>query len=201
MADNLEQQQSTQTPAQDFSLDDFTDTASYSIEDFQDVDAIGETPPPATSLASNRSRATTTALLNSNDPQQQIATYQAINTELVNQGTSPTMKQVTDKYVVEEQNAYRRATADFLANPAVSDEWKAQAIQNINDKENPLYNPRGLLATKEASQPVQGRQRKRQIYAEYGRQVWGMSSSISANNRNSSTLCSRKTQRVQLLML
>lgn len=59
MADNLEQQQSTQTPAQDFSLDDFTDTASYSIEDFQDVDAIGETPPPATSLASNRSRATT----------------------------------------------------------------------------------------------------------------------------------------------
>jgi len=156
MADNLEQQQSTQTPAQDFSLDDFTDTASYSIEDFQDVDAIGETPPPATSLASNRSRATTTALLNSNDPQQQIATYQAINTELVNRGTSPTMKQVTDKYVVEEQNAYRRATADFLANPAVSDEWKAQAIQSINSKDNPLYNPRALLATKEASQPVQG---------------------------------------------
>ncbi|KFC01064.1 hypothetical protein GTGU_03581 [Trabulsiella guamensis ATCC 49490] len=150
MADMSQQQ------PQDFSLDDFTDTPSYSINDFQDVDSVGEVLPPDTSLASNRNRATVTALLNSNDPEQQIATYQTINNELINYGNSPTMKKVTEQYTVQAQDEYRRTTADFLANPEVSDEWKAQAIANVNDRNNPLYNPRALLATKEATQPVSG---------------------------------------------
>lgn len=151
MADNLEQQ-----AQQSFSLDDFTEDPSYSIEDFQDTDAVGNIPAPQTSPASNRNQAATTALLNSNDPQQQLATYQNINAELVNDGHSPTMKQVLDAHTADSQNAYRRSTSDFLINPAVSDEWKANAVAAINDKNNPLYNPRAMLATKEASQPVKG---------------------------------------------
>ncbi|NHJ29047.1 hypothetical protein HAP90_17215 [Klebsiella quasipneumoniae subsp. similipneumoniae] len=74
-----------------YSIDDFEDGQDYQIEDFQDTDAVGETAPPATSTPSNRNQAATVALLNSNDPVQQMATYQAVNAELVNHGTSPTM--------------------------------------------------------------------------------------------------------------
>lgn len=137
------------------SLDDFTDYTSYGLSDFMDTDDVGELPPPQTNAPSNRNQAATTALLNSNDPQQQVATYQTINNELINHGSSPTMKEVADKYVAAEQDKYRRVTADYLANPEISDEWKVNAISAVNNRDNPIYNTRALLGTKEAAQPVE----------------------------------------------
>ncbi|WP_424585928.1 hypothetical protein, partial [Acinetobacter baumannii] len=48
----------------------------------------------------------------------------------------------------------QRTTTQYLANPAISDEWKANAIQAVNDRSNAMYNPRTMLASKEATQPV-----------------------------------------------
>ncbi|PLL15373.1 hypothetical protein CWN50_36320, partial [Klebsiella michiganensis] len=131
-----------------YSIDDFEDGQDYQIEDFQDTDAVGETAPPATSTPSNRNQAATVALLNSNDPVQQMATYQAVNAELVNHGTSPTMQDITEQVTANEQAAMQRTTAQYLADPSISDEWKQNAIHAVNDRNNPMYNPRALLGTK-----------------------------------------------------
>ena len=135
-----------------YSIDDFEDGQDYQIEDFQDTDAVGETAPPATSTPSNRNQAATVALLNSNDPVQQMATYQAVNAELVNHGTSPTMQDITEQVTANEQAAMQRTTAQYLADPSISDEWKQNAIHAVNDRNSPMYNPRALLGTKEAVQ-------------------------------------------------
>ncbi|ENC9792006.1 hypothetical protein ABLG01_005707, partial [Klebsiella pneumoniae] len=132
----------------------FSDDEGYQVEDFQDSDSVGMAPPPATNIPSNRNQAATVALLNSNDPVQQMATYQAVNAELVNRGNSPTMQDITEAVTSNEQAAMQRTTAQYLANPAISDEWKANAIQAVNDRSNAMYNPRTMLATKEATQPV-----------------------------------------------
>ncbi|WP_447333604.1 hypothetical protein [Klebsiella quasipneumoniae] len=132
----------------------FSDDEGYQVEDFQDSDSVGMAPPPATNIPSNRNQAATVALLNSNDPVQQMATYQAVNAELVNHGNSPTMQDITEAVTSNEQAAMQRTTAQYLANPAISDEWKANAIQAVNDRSNAMYNPRTMLATKEATQPV-----------------------------------------------
>ncbi|PXL36576.1 hypothetical protein DMS60_18900 [Klebsiella variicola] len=132
----------------------FSDDEGYQVEDFQDSDSVGMAPPPATNIPSNRNQAATVALLNSNDPVQQMATYQNVNAELVNHGNSPTMQDITEEITSNEQAAMQRTTAQYLANPAISDEWKANAIQAVNDRSNPMYNPRTMLATKEATQPA-----------------------------------------------
>ena len=110
----------------------FSDDEGYQVEDFQDSDSVGMAPPPATNIPSNRNQAATVALLNSNDPVQQMATYQAVNAELVNRGNSPTMQDITEAVTSNEQAAMQRTTAQYLANPAISDEWKANAIQAVN---------------------------------------------------------------------
>lgn len=173
-----------------YSIDDFEDGQDYQIEDFQDTDAVGETAPPATSTPSNRNQAATVALLNSNDPVQQMATYQAVNAELVNHGTSPTMQDITEQVTANEQAAMQRTTAQYLADPSISDEWKQNAINAVNDRNNPMYNPRALLGTKEA---VQATPNQTEEAADL-RGLWaaGISSAIAAQREQQKTLNAMK---------
>lgn len=173
-----------------YSIDDFEDGQDYQIEDFQDTDAVGETAPPATSTPSNRNQAATVALLNSNDPVQQMATYQAVNAELVNHGTSPTMQDITEQVTANEQAAMQRTTAQYLADPSISDEWKQNAIHAVNDRNNPMYNPRALLGTKEA---VQATPNQTEEAADL-RGLWaaGISSAIAAQREQQKTLNAMK---------
>jgi hypothetical protein len=107
-----------------------------------------------------------------------MATYQAVNAELVNRGNNPTMQDITEAVTSNEQAAMQRTTAQYLANPAISDEWKANAIQAVNDRSNAMYNPRTMLQL-EATQPVPNSTAEsadlRELYAQGVGRLWPIS--------------------------
>lgn len=132
-------------------IDQFTDNTSYSVDDFVEASAT----PPVTSLGSNKNKAAHTAMLvpDLNDAGN---AYQQINSELDSEGDSGTADIVITNARGENLMGYRRAASELLVDPSASEEWKIAAIGAANDPNNLLYSPRGMVATKAATQTVKG---------------------------------------------
>ncbi|MEN4889417.1 hypothetical protein [Erwinia billingiae] len=136
-----------------YSLDDFNDVSKPMLADFQDNAEFSQ-PIPVTSASSNNNIAATTALLNSDDPEQIASTFQNVSSELTNTGRSQTQQDVKGAVAAEERKGYGIATADLLTNPNAADEWKQQALSNFQDENNRLLSSRAMLATRAAAKTV-----------------------------------------------
>lgn len=127
-------------------------TASYSVDDFNDDSAAVS---PVTSLGSNRNVAAHAAML-SPKPEDMPTVYQQSVDEMNGQGQSQTADTMVANAQGETLAGYRGAAADLLTDPTQSDEWKRAALESINNPENTLFSARAMVATRAASQPVQG---------------------------------------------
>lgn len=128
-------------------LDQFNTGASNTLEDFQTDDQLAA---PVTNASSNQNIAAHVSMLSSN-PGNTAGTYNTIRDEYDTLGYSPTANEVTGAAREENTQAYRRSSADFLTNPAVADEFKANALARINDPNSDLYRLRAMVGTQEAA--------------------------------------------------
>lgn len=128
-------------------LDQFNQSASNTLSDFQDENQVA---PPITSASSNQNMAAHAALL-SPRADQVADVYNTSKEEFDTLGTSPTLETVVTNAKAENAQAYRATAADFLMNPEVTDEWKQNALGRINDPSSDLYRVRAMVATQEAS--------------------------------------------------
>jgi hypothetical protein len=130
-------------------IDDFTTQPEVSLDDFQTASA----EPPVTSLASNSNLAAHAAML-SPDQADVVPNYQQSKDEYDQTGSSQTAGALVENSKGENLLGYRRATAEFLTDPSVTDEWKANALNFIADENNKLTSARAMVATRAASQVV-----------------------------------------------
>lgn len=130
-------------------LDDFTTQEPASLEDFQTVTA----EPPVTSAGGNTNIAAHAAML-SPDSDSVAPNYAQAKNELDQSGTSDTAAALVQNAKGQNMLGYRRATADFVTNPATAQEWKDNALAFITDENNKLTSARAMVATRAASQVV-----------------------------------------------
>ena len=128
-------------------LDQFNPSASASLTDFQDETQVA---PPVTSSSSNQNMAAHAALL-SPRADQVAGVYNTSKEEYDTLGYSPTAETVVGNAKGVNAQAYRRASVDFLMDPAVTDEWKQNALSKINDEKSELYRVRAMVGTQEAA--------------------------------------------------
>lgn len=126
--------------------------ASYSVDDFNNDPAAVS---PVTSLGTNRNVAAHAALL-SPRPEDMPQVYQQSVDEMNGQGQSQTADTMIANAQGETLAGYRTATADLLTDPTKPDEWKRQALEAISNPQNTLFSSRAMVATRAASQPVDG---------------------------------------------
>lgn len=140
-----------------FTLDDFLDDNTYSINDFSDNQADTDQPQQAlVASPSVRNSAATTALLNApNDPNQVLPTYDTISAEHAQIGYSPTQQQILDTRKAQEMDGFQQAMYDSLANPEVPDLTKQNILQSHQEgriaKSN-LLTAQGMLGSQEAGE-------------------------------------------------
>ncbi|MCA1176174.1 MULTISPECIES: hypothetical protein [unclassified Pantoea] len=140
-----------------YSLDDFLDNNTASINDFTDGRSDSSQPQQAmVSSPSVRNSAATTALLNApNDPNQVIPTYDTISSEHAQLGYSPTQNQILDARKTQEASGFQQAMYDSLANPEVPDLIKQnilQAHQEGRIAKSNLLSAQGMLGSQEAGE-------------------------------------------------
>jgi len=133
-------------------LDIFNAQPGYSVDDFTTEAAAAA---PVTSIGSNKNLAAHAAML-SPTPDQQVQVFQQSMGELNQEGSSQTADSVIANAQGETLSGYRRAAADLLTDPSSTDEWKISALNAINNPDNTLFNPRAMVATRVAEQPVKG---------------------------------------------
>ena len=131
-------------------LDQFNTGATNDLADFQTDDQLAA---PVTNASSNQNIAAHVSMLSSN-PGNTAGTYNTIRDEYDTLGYSPTADEVTKAAKEDNTQAYRRSSADFLTNPAVADEFKANALARINDPNSDLYRLRAMVGTQEAAKPA-----------------------------------------------
>lgn len=138
-----------------FSIEDFLESDSNSINDFYDA-PLGGTPAQPVSVASPsvRNSAATTALLNApNDPSQVIPTYDAIKNEHSQLGYSPTQNEILSTRKTQELSGFQQAMYETLASGEVPDVTKMGVIQAHREgaiaKSN-LLTAQGMLGSQEA---------------------------------------------------
>lgn len=131
-------------------LDQFNTGATNDLADFQTDDQLAA---PVTNASSNQNIAAHVSMLSSN-PGDMAGTYNTIRDEYDTLGYSPTADEVTKAAKEDNTQAYRRSSADFLTNPAVADEFKANALARINDPNSDLYRLRAMVGTQEAAKPA-----------------------------------------------
>lgn len=131
-------------------LDQFNTGATNDLADFQTDDQLAA---PVTNASSNQNIAAHVSMLSSN-PGDTAGTYNTIRDEYDTLGYSPTADEVTKAAKEDNTQAYRRSSADFLTNPAVADEFKANALARINDPNSDLYRLRAMVGTQEAAKPA-----------------------------------------------
>lgn len=130
-------------------LDQFTPGATNDLADFQTDDQLAA---PVTNASSNQNIAAHVSILSQN-PGNTVGVYNTVRDEYDSLGYSPTANEVVDEAKSQNAQAYRRATVDFLTDPSVADEFKANALARINDPNSDLYRMRAMVATQEASKP------------------------------------------------
>lgn len=131
-------------------LDQFNAGATNDLADFQTDDQLAA---PVTNASSNQNIAAHVSMLSSN-PGDTAGTYNTIRDEYDTLGYSPTADEVTKAAKEDNTQAYRRSSVDFLTNPAVADEFKANALARINDPNSDLYRLRAMVGTQEAAKPA-----------------------------------------------
>jgi hypothetical protein len=133
-------------------IDDFSGPSEYSLDDFTTEPAA---VAPVTSLGSNKNMAAHAALLTPGgmDP---VQVYNQGTDELGQTGTSQTISSVVANAQGETLAGYKRAAADLLTDPNATDEWKLQALDQINNPQNTLFNSRAMVASRAAEAPVKG---------------------------------------------
>ena len=131
-------------------LDQFNTGATNDLADFQTDDQLAA---PVTNASSNQNIAAHVSMLSSN-PGDTAGTYNTIRDEYDTLGYSPTADEVTRAAKEDNTQAYRRSSVDFLTNPAVADEFKANALARINDPNSDLYRLRAMVGTQEAAKPA-----------------------------------------------
>ncbi len=127
-------------------------TASYSVEDFNDDSAAVS---PVTSMGTNRNVAAHAALL-SPKAEDMGNVYNQSFDELNGQGQSQTADAMLANAQGETLSGLRTAAADLLTDPTKPDEWKQAALEAISNPQNTLFDPRAMVASRAASQPVKG---------------------------------------------
>lgn len=130
-------------------LEDFITQSPASLDDFQGVSQ----EPPVTSAGSNSNLAAHAAML-SPSPESVIPNYQQAKEEFDFSGNSDTAASLVQNAKGESLLGYRRATAEFLTDPSVTEEWKQNALKFISDENNGLTSARAMVATQAASKPV-----------------------------------------------
>lgn len=140
-----------------YSLDDFLDNNTASINDF--TEGANNTPQPQQAMVSSpsvRNSAAITALLNApNDPTQVIPTYDTISAEHAQLGYSPTQNQILDVRKAQEASNFQQAMYDSLANPEVPDLTKQNMLlahQSGAIAKSNLFTAQGMLGSQEASE-------------------------------------------------
>lgn len=140
-----------------YTLDDFLDSNTGSLNDFTDTSLDSYEPQPAVVAGpSVRNSAATVALLNApTDPSQVIPTYDAITSEHSQLGYSPTQNQILDTRKTEEASAFQQAMYESLADPTVPDLTKQgvlMAHQNGQIAKSNLLTAQGMLGSQEAAE-------------------------------------------------
>lgn len=127
-------------------------TASYSVDDFNEDSAAVS---PVTSMGTNRNVAAHAALL-APKPDDIPQVFNQSFDELNGQGQSQTADTMLANAQGETLSGLRTAAADLLTDPTKPDEWKQAALESISNPQNTLFDPRAMVATRAASQPVDG---------------------------------------------
>lgn len=124
------------------SLEDFSQAAPKSLEDFQ---ISKHESVPVSNRASNLNLAAHAAAL-ADGPEEAVKAYEMVNAELDMTGQSRMAEQLVS--MVREKNfgRTRAALVDFLADPSVPDSEKQEASLRVLDANNELYNTRNLLS-------------------------------------------------------
>lgn len=130
-------------------LEDFITQNPASLDDFNGASA----EPPVTSAGSNSNLAAHAAMLSPN-PEAIVGNYQQAKEEMDFNGASDTAASLIQNAKGESLQGYRKATAEFLADPSVTEEWKRNALNFITDENNGLTSSRAMVATHAASKPV-----------------------------------------------
>lgn len=133
-------------------IDDFIVQQEPSVDDFIDPSSV---TPPVTSLGSDKNSAAHAAMLTPS-PENSVGSFNQIINEKASTGSSTTEEELVTNARGENMRGYQRAAAELLVNPSASDEWKMAAIGEVNNPNASLYNVRNMVATKAATQTVEG---------------------------------------------
>lgn len=130
-------------------IDQFNDFSGASIDDFVEESAT----PPITSSGSNKNTAAHAAML-SPDASQAGDAYAQTQAELDTDGTSQTADALLSNARGQNMHDYRQSAVSLLMDPSITDDWKRNAVDAINDPLNPLYNARNMVGTRAAEKTV-----------------------------------------------
>lgn len=123
----------------------------YTIQNFApDKDEAA----PIGNSGTNNSLSAYASVLGATDPNEIVSNYMTINNEKSLIGQSQTQTKLLGAVRAKAQDEYVPNLMDTLANPAIDDNTKKNAVDAVFNQNHSMYSPQNLLTTRALSAPV-----------------------------------------------